>query len=84
MVFAPINKGIAAEAVPDVARAPFTVNVAVGSAVVASTLTDVVALVTLAVKLALPLTGTSVPELKDRWLSAILLDGALVTVTVYD
>ena len=47
MVFDPYAKGMAADAVPDTTAVPFTVTVAVGSVVVAVTVTDVVALLTL-------------------------------------
>ena len=49
IVFAPTVKGIFAEADPDVTAVPFTVMVEVGSLAVGVTVTDVVALLTLAV-----------------------------------
>ena len=49
IVFAPTDKGMAADADPEVTVVPFTFTVAVGSTVVGVTVTDVVALVTFTV-----------------------------------
>lgn len=83
-VLAPTFNAIADEAAPLFTVVPFTVIVAIASAVVGVTVNDVMALLTEAVYVVVPdaKTGLSVPVLKANELKFAFDDAALVTATL--
>lgn len=83
MVLAPVFKAMAPEELPESIVAPFTVTVAVGSAVVGITVTEVTVLATLAVYALVDAAkaGLRVPLLMVKPARPAFADGARVTAT---